>query len=127
MKALVVICVLALALSMANKVASQHVIELKPPSEETLAGVIKMIDTEGNLVVSIETAPDTSQDIPLILNDDTMITLDGKVAKASDLRRGHRVTVKYTAENTVAIVNNVPTGEVTVRTARHVSAVSLTP
>jgi hypothetical protein len=128
MKTVAAVLVTTLVLLTAKQGVSQQVIELKPPSEQLLTGVIKMIDSNGHLVVSVQTAPGaTGHEISIILNDETAITLDGRVAKASDLRAGHAVTVNYVAENRVAILKNVPTGEVTLRTARRVSAVSATP
>ncbi|MDW7997536.1 MAG: hypothetical protein RMJ46_07670 [Bacteroidota bacterium] len=123
MKTVVVFFVIAFALGITGEAVSQQIIEFKPPSEETLTGVIKKADADGS-VVSVQTGSGTSQDVLIIFNRETTLTFDGKGIKAIDLRPGQTVAVKYTSENTVAIVNNVPTGEVVLRTAKSVSAVS---
>jgi hypothetical protein len=142
MKALGALFGMVFAIAVANEGASQQVIELKPPSEETLTGVIKEIDAptrdlkeiapgqtvamskKGTLVLLPQTGADSGKVVSFVLNEETTITVDGTVAKASDLLPGQTASVQYTAANAVQIVSSVPSAEVVLRTAKTVSAVS---
>lgn len=121
---------MALTLIIANEAISQaiefkqQVIDLKSPSQETLVGVIKKSDIYNYLVISMQTAADSSQEVSMFLSNQTTITLDGKEAEAADLRPGQAVMVKCTVEKKAEILNNIPIGEVVERTATVVSAVS---
>lgn len=120
----VIIIMAAFAVLLAGQGICQQVIELKPPTEDTISGVIKRITDGQSILVS---AVKGGEDVSIILGKDSKVTIAGKVGSLSDLRVGQTVSVTYTAQNTVPIVSNVPVAEETLRVAKTISIVSPEP
>lgn len=123
------IFVISLAITLvlfAHQGMSQQIIELKPPTDETITGVIKKIDdARKSIVIKRKAENQEEQEISIVLDAYTKVFFGQKTADRHDLSEGQAVRITYSSQNIVPIVNNIPVGEETIHIAKKITIVSM--
>jgi len=109
-----------------NLTFSQQVIELKPPTEETVNGVILKVDLARSTILIRRTEPSWKEsELKLYFTEKTTMRHDSRKIEPTQLGAGQQVIVKYESEQQVPIIHNEVMPPVQIHTAKEIEVIQL--
>jgi len=97
------------------------------PTAGSMSGTIEKLDTRGENVHVKLSVPGWKDPFDVACNESTRIFCEGKQVTTSQLGVGQQVTIRYTTETQVQIVNNMPQRPEVYMTAQEVEVTRLAP
>jgi len=106
-------------------VSSQEVIELKPPTTDTVDGTIQQLDKVKKFMIIKPNRLEMEKELKISWNDKTQVVqLQERTATIDELKVSQEVRIKYTSEKRVLIIRNIPTEVVVDRIASEIRIIS---